>query len=459
MSINPTAVWRVRKSGSNMNGGGYDPSISGAGTDYSQQDTAQLALSDIACSNTTAISSVTGGFTSAMVGNAIWITGGGATAGAYFLNAVSGPNNATVDRSPGTISAGSGNVGGGWADPWTNVVSTCVYPGNTVYIQGAGTNTPTVDDYSIGGHVNSVGDTVNGNINYIGQNGKPRLGGGGLMYFYTGYNWFSNIYFAANGTNYGSYGFMHDGGATYNGTNYLIDCVLDQNGHDICMIQGAWFVLRCEIFSRIAASGSSYAVIGQNFGTQILFCNIHDTVGHGVQLDNHLGNHISDSIIARCNGDGLTFSGSYQGTDGGGNGADNVTIDGNAGHGVNFIDANGLQEAIVINCIISNHTGSGKYGIYCGINSTAINDAMKGLVDYNSFYGNTNDLFQISHGPNDIIGVNPEYAAESTEGYQVSINLKARGFPQAAFHNSLAGMTPTQSYIDQGGVQRQEGAA
>ena len=43
MAINATAIWRVRPSGNNANGGGYDPGIAGAATDYSQQNAAQAS--------------------------------------------------------------------------------------------------------------------------------------------------------------------------------------------------------------------------------------------------------------------------------------------------------------------------------------------------------------------------------------------------------------------------------
>ena len=77
MAVGNTAIYRVRIAGSDVNGGGYDASLAGAGTDYSQQDAAQLTLADIVCSNTTTVTSVVGGFTAAMIGNAIWLTGGG----------------------------------------------------------------------------------------------------------------------------------------------------------------------------------------------------------------------------------------------------------------------------------------------------------------------------------------------------------------------------------------------
>src|SRR5258707_15548764 len=59
-----TANWYVRAGGNELNGGGYDAAISGAGTNYADQDAAQLSLTDIASAqNSLTVTSVTGGFT------------------------------------------------------------------------------------------------------------------------------------------------------------------------------------------------------------------------------------------------------------------------------------------------------------------------------------------------------------------------------------------------------------
>lgn len=460
MTTGATTIWRVRTGGNNANGGGYDPAISGAGTDYSQQDAAQLSLTDIACTGTT-VTSVTGGFTAAMIGNAIWLTGGGATAGAYFITARASTNSITVDRTPGSITAGNGKVGGAWADPWTNVLTNAV-AGNQIWVRGSGTNKPTVDDYARTGFVQmNMGDLTNGMIKFIGENGKPRLASNGLMFFNSGYLWFENMYISTNGTNYSGYGVMNMPNSSPTGCNYLIDCVLDQNGYDISMASSSWVLIRSEVTNIPGTgSGSSYALDGTSFGMQILFTNIHDTIANGVRLDNRLGNHIADSIIAKCKNDGLTWDNHSQATDSGANSCINVTIDGNLGDGVHYNGTSALQEATMLNNIISNHTGVGKYGVNVPFGTLTTNDATKGYFDYNAYYGNTTDVHTISKGANDITGTDPQYGAQATEGYNIGTNLKAKGYPQIPFKNSSTIFTPTatQAYVDTGGVQRQEGA-
>jgi hypothetical protein len=73
------------------------------GTDYSQQDSPQLTLSDIASTGSNAITSVTGGFTGLMAGNIMQISGS-----FYEVTAVVNSNTAWLDRN---ITAGSGLSG------------------------------------------------------------------------------------------------------------------------------------------------------------------------------------------------------------------------------------------------------------------------------------------------------------------------------------------------------------
>jgi hypothetical protein len=118
MALAATSVWEMRDTGANTNGGFYK---SDAGTtDYSQQDAAQLALTDLASDGAgTGISSATGGFTAAMVGNGIYITGGtGFTTGWYEIITHTDTNNIAIDRSAGASkTGGTGNVGGAVALP------------------------------------------------------------------------------------------------------------------------------------------------------------------------------------------------------------------------------------------------------------------------------------------------------------------------------------------------------
>lgn len=133
MPVASTTQWEVRTTGNANNGGGY----SSGGTDYSQQDTAQLSVTDAAATGTSNLSSATGGFTSAMVGNVVNVVG----QGRKQITAYVDTNNVTCDSTWGTFSGATANVGGALAAPEDADVSGYV-AGNTVWIQ-AGTYTKT----------------------------------------------------------------------------------------------------------------------------------------------------------------------------------------------------------------------------------------------------------------------------------------------------------------------------
>ena len=113
MGLSVNVVWEVRPgSGADTNGGGYDPSITSPGTDYSQQNSAQYAYTDGVTVGTTAFTSVSHSFVAGDVANIICISAGsGNTAGFYTIVSVAG-GIATLDRSPGTGTGATWALGG-----------------------------------------------------------------------------------------------------------------------------------------------------------------------------------------------------------------------------------------------------------------------------------------------------------------------------------------------------------
>jgi len=93
-AFNATAVCEVEQGGSDTTcAGGYDAGISGAGTDYSKQTTAQAT--GTATSSGTTLTATTGIFTSAMVGNAV--TNGTTTT---FITVYTNATTVTVQTAP-----------------------------------------------------------------------------------------------------------------------------------------------------------------------------------------------------------------------------------------------------------------------------------------------------------------------------------------------------------------------
>jgi hypothetical protein len=113
MALSATTEFDVRTTGDDNNGGAFN--VGASGTDYSQQDAAQLTYTDLVIGGTnTQLTSAAFPFTAAHVGNVINITGGtGFTTGRYQVNSVSA-GVATMDRGVGTASStgGTGKLGG-----------------------------------------------------------------------------------------------------------------------------------------------------------------------------------------------------------------------------------------------------------------------------------------------------------------------------------------------------------
>ena len=139
MALSVNVGWEVRTTGSNNNGGGF---VKGAaGTDYSQQDAAQFSGTDLASISSLVVASVSHNFVSTDVGNLIQITAGtGFTAGFYQIVSVSS-NQATLDRSPGTVGVGGTWAEGGGLSTIAAAVAAMV-PSNTIWIK-SGTYTLT----------------------------------------------------------------------------------------------------------------------------------------------------------------------------------------------------------------------------------------------------------------------------------------------------------------------------
>lgn len=117
MAIAGTVEWEVRTTGDSTNGGGFN--VNSAGTDYSQQDASQLSLTDCATASvgSTTLTSTTGGFTAAMVGNMINLSSGtNLTAGIYEITGYTNGNTITIDRAAddgvGGVGSAVGKIGG-----------------------------------------------------------------------------------------------------------------------------------------------------------------------------------------------------------------------------------------------------------------------------------------------------------------------------------------------------------
>ncbi len=511
MTVAATAVWRVRPSGSNLNGGGFDASISsatgslgvsvtgshgswatsagtttftdataaafiagmatapgtsinisgvgqflilsyvgttqitiqtplgapnsggalynwtiGSGLDYSQQNSAQASGTHGTAVGTTDFQdTVAANFTSAMVGNALYITGTGLTTGFYFCVAFISSSDITLDRSPGTGTIGTWHLGGGWADFWTNTTSALAYvvAGNIIYILGGASPSYGSPDYAPGSfYTIAAGSSTTGLVEIIGDPGTSSTNGyGGYplikttgLLFYNGGPWaFLALFLFASNNSFGSSGVFNPSSATY-----LENIIFDQNGYDVTLRSVLGNVTGCEVFSSVGKRGTNaqYGIgTTTGFGQEIIGCNIHDCIGPGVNL---AGTDIlRRSIIAKNGGVGINASTSS---------AtlkliiEENTVDGNAGSALVIATQVTAQGIEVFNNIFSNHTTGGTYAITVSAGSQVANDRVKGLIDYNVLYNNAGNYNAISPGTHDTVLSSNPYVGQSTENYTLA---------------------------------------
>lgn len=145
-TISSTTNWDVRTTGNDANGGGYDPNVASPGTDFSQQNAAQVTYTDLIIgATTTQLTSAAHAFDSTFPGNVLHITGGtGCTTGWYEMLSESGVI-ATMDRSVGTAtSTCTGQIGGALAT--IGQAKTNAQDANIIFVKtGTYTITSTID--------------------------------------------------------------------------------------------------------------------------------------------------------------------------------------------------------------------------------------------------------------------------------------------------------------------------
>jgi len=453
MAVAASAVWRVRPAGNTANGGGYDGSAYPGGSDYSQQNFAQAVFNGTSITGSTSgVSNVVtlSGYTVSANddGNVVQIAGGANfTAGFYFVTAVNtGANTWTLDRNC-TTGAGSGmtgNLGGAWGGAAANSLTanlgagSPVVGGNTVFILGTGIPNPASANYGTGGTadytcnaaISPAQGTAGVNlVHYKGDPATPNYAAGGMPSIFTGELFANNslihldaLWFIAAGAN--------SSHAIIDAARLHTGIVCDQNGYDIGYSASGSLHL-CEVFSSAAPRGTQAqsAVTAEHFGPHIYACNIHDTVGPGVAGGQQP--RLYYTIVAKCRGDGVTI------VDDGSHGVyhavlQNCTIDANLGNGItisNAGDAGVIQDLRLFNCLVTNHTGIGKYGVACNFGTIAANDLARVFLDWNGFFGNTNDLQNLSYGPHDTLLSASPYVAQATENYTLKAALSAGGTP------------------------------
>lgn len=435
MALTASQQWWLRTGGDELNGGGYDATVSGAGTNYANQDAAQLSLSDMACANSTTLTSVTGGFTALMIGNIVRIASGtNFTAGYYMVTARASTNSVTVDRNPtngGSATGGTGRLGGAFASPVNlasggtanqPVVASPLAPGHIVNVRGGGTDNPASPDYTPTGGTGywtmPAGNLTTGIIQFTGFNGRPFLQSDGAI-IKTSYWRLTHVKLSPTGTASPMLQDTNAGGSGKLAGLALIDVVFDQNGQDcaLCDTVGMMQQSFCTNTGSTAA-GTVSTVKGANHGGWFYNNQFAHQRGPAIELY-QMGGAVGN-LITDCR---LTTKGAIEvGTIGNiANpiviGVINNTLDSNLGDGIRALDAGGCCSGVVFNNLVTN---SGRYNLNYPTNADRF---VSIRPDYNAVYnGGTANRNNVSAGAHDVtLSANPymgsgDYALNGTAG-------------------------------------------
>jgi len=150
-----STVWESRSAGnSTVNGAAFVPGMGGSSTDYSQSNSPQLTLADVVTTGGSAvITSATGGFTAAMVGNGLSLNEGG-TFRWYYVATFTSSTQVTLNKNVvgGSLTGVAMRLGGA-----ANISNSGVQfgpflqPGNVVYEIGSYSHNTNVPIYSASG--------------------------------------------------------------------------------------------------------------------------------------------------------------------------------------------------------------------------------------------------------------------------------------------------------------------
>jgi len=391
----------------------------------------------------TTFTAAAAGFNETVVGNVLYLASGtGATVGAYIVTGYTNSTTITLDRASGTYTLGVWKIGGAWADPATR--GSLPLAGNTVFIRAGGSGTVASPDYSSGYPAYANGDSTNGQMRIVGENGRPVISCTNPAFtFGCSFTYIDNLYLFRSNT--GSVGLISGNGVVKN-------CVFDLNGQDKLLIEWSGACVNCEFLSSTAnfgAAGTGYAIVQSTYGLTLESCNIHDLWGNCIQTTSGYFTDIMNCLITNNKGTAVYIQNGSAQTPAF---VKNCTISGNGADGIYVANAGSLAGLVIQNCIIANQTGSGKYGIKTGSGTTASNDRMRGIIGNNWYYNNTADALNLTVGATygDSTGVDPGFVSTSVENY--GITGTSVGWAAYTFMNNKSGTTPPRSYFNPGAV-------
>jgi len=372
-AISANTVWEVRTVGSNVQGGGF---VAGAtGTDMSQFNnknaaacsscqsaTINISTTDAVANGTTTITSATGNFSAAIVGNIVEFSGGTGSITAVWkqVTAFTNSTTITIDSSIAASTGMTMNIGGALAtisQALTNMVTS-----NIIFVKATATYTITAGLVLPGGTNLTPSNTSPPN-QVIGYTTTRTDGGRATIQFSTNTG-ITNF----DGTNAGGWyisNFVIDcnslGSST--GARPNVNSVLRNLKVQNCttaavnMANGTAWLLDSEITAS-AASSAGNGVINNGGSGSVQRCYVHDNTGSGIMLTG-AGASAAYNVIANntgANSNGILVNNS------GLNVIVNNTIYNNGLDGIQFQSNNnalGANSIVRNNLLISN----ARYGL------------------------------------------------------------------------------------------------
>lgn len=445
MALSANTVYEVRTTGAGTNGGGF---VTGAsGTDWSQQDAAQYAVTDAVTNGTTTVTSATASFGTDVVGNILYIQGGtgGITAGWYQIISRTNSTTIVLDRSTG-LTTGTGatlNIGGCFASPVT--AEAIMVAGNITWVKSgtytitatlnfdAGNTLPNaVMTYMIG-YETTRGDRPMGT-------GRPLIDTSSALNPMVRVNVGPRLFahFRLDGTDTAINGIIMGDGGNVRGAQ-VAHCKIERTStYGIDAGSGTYIsgpVIGCEVTDMKAGATAG---INQGF---CVACYVHDSPGAGYNYPISAVGCVADTMAS----DGFRI--------GGLNGSqilNNIAYN-NGGDGFESADTYSAHFAIMNNISYLN-TGF-------GLRTDKTHPIDSAIIDYNAFGSNTSGARNTPGfiaGPNDVTltadpfvdAPNGNFALNDTAGGGAL--LKALGYP-GVFPGGL-----TVGYPDIGAAQHQD---
>ncbi len=454
MALSTALVWEVRTTGSDNNGGAFKTGASG--TDYSQQDSPQWALTGVTSSGAGAVF-LTAQAAASMVGNTVRVVSGtNFTVGTYEITSVSVGVSVTVDRNLTTGAGSSGvlNIGGALA---TIGAATGRWAAeNLAWVKATADYTVTAT-VTLASGLNDIGNIapnqLTGYTSVRGDNGqatiKTSTNNLALMTVAMNNAIISNFVFDSNSTTT-SRGIAITGANPERGAR-VVNCTaknFTSRGFSVESGQASGPVFyRCYATAGSTAASGGFGFSGGYCGT-FIDCVASGNSCHGFSF----GSNNCSATFTRCIAAGNKTGGTYHGFNlaaalGHTLVSQCVAYD-NSGSGISFGGSYG--SAIVENCIL---VSNGAYGL-----TWAATQRNASLVwNYNAFYNNTSGARNnVIAGANDVTLTGSPFTDAAAGDFSLNNTAGAGAACRAAGHPGLLPNGLTTGYLDIGAVQHQD---